>query len=85
MSMVWLIHLSSDDNWVDVLQVCVFDLFEWRSDLCLFRVTFCTAFPPHNRTRIVEQLFEFCPMNVWWILAVAMQILNDVFGLEDLR
>ena len=85
MSAVWPVHLSLDDDWVDVLQGWIFDLFECGSDLQFFRVTFCTTFPPHDRVCIIEQLLKFGPVHVGWILTVVMQILNDVFSLENLR
>ena len=72
MSVVWPVLLPLDDGWVNVLQVWIFDLLEWRLDLHLFRVAFCTALSPHDRMCVVKQLFEFGPMHMGWILAVAM-------------
>ena len=65
--------------------IWVSDLFQERSNLCLFWMMFCAAFPSHDRMCLAEQLLKFGPVHMGWILTVVMWILNDIFGLENLR
>ena len=81
---VWLIFGPLNDDQVNVVQIWVFNPLDQRSDLHLFRMNICTALSSHDGMCIIEQLLKFGPPHVGWVLTVAMQILNDVFVLEDL-
>ena len=54
MSAVWLVFGPLNDDRVDVVWVWILNLFEWRSDLHLFRTRICTALSSHNRMCIVK-------------------------------